>query len=78
MANFESGVSGYIKAIAVVETNFPIDWKGNAEIACKHCNYFVRATQRCGLNQQIVNFPDKFVGDDCPLHQIEQEEEKDV
>lgn len=73
MANFESGVQRYIKSIALVETFFPVDWKGNAEIACKHCNYFVRATQRCGLNQQIVNFPDKFVGDHCPLQEVEED-----
>lgn len=67
MACFDSGVMKYIKAVAVVGTNFPVDWKGNAEIACKHCNYFVRATQRCGLTQDIVNYPEKFVGATCPL-----------
>lgn len=40
MANFDTGVKEYIKAYAVVETCFPVDWKGNAEIACKHCNFF--------------------------------------
>lgn len=71
MANFETGILGYIKARAVVETYFPIDKKGNAEVACKHCNYFVRATQRCGLTQTIVNYPEKFVGNDCPMVQVE-------
>ena len=47
MANFESGVKGFVKAYAVVQIGFPIDWRGNAEIACKHCNFFIRATQRC-------------------------------
>ena len=74
MANFDSGVMKYIKTYAVVETSFPVDWKGNAEIACKHCNYFVRATCRCGLTQQIVNFPDKYVGDTCPLQEVTEED----
>ena len=70
MANFDTGVKEYIKAYAVVEVNFPVDWKGNAEIACKHCNFFVRATQRCGLTQQVVNFPDRYVGESCPLEEV--------
>ena len=73
MANFDTGVKGYIKARAVVEVCFPIDWKDNAEIACKHCNFFVRATQRCGLTQQIVNFPDMYVGEYCPLQEVTED-----
>ena len=73
MANFDTGVKGYVKARAVVEVNFPIDWKDNVEIACKHCNFYVRATQRCGLNQTIVNFPEKFVGEYCPLEEVKED-----
>ena len=73
MANFDSGVMKFIRAAAVVETCFPVDWRGNAEIACKHCNYFVRATQRCALNQQVVNFPERYVGQFCPLEIVEED-----
>lgn len=73
MANFDTGVKDYIKARAVVEVYFPIDWKDNAEIACKHCNFFVRATNRCGLNQTIVNYPEKFVGEYCPLEEVKED-----
>ena len=74
MASFESGCSGFVKAYAVVRVFFPIDWHGKAEIACKHCNYFIRATQRCALNQEVVNFPEHFVGNACPLEIIEENE----
>lgn len=74
MANFESGVKGYVKGYAVVQVGFPIDWHGKAEIACKHCNFFIRATQRCALNQEVVNFPEKYVGSACPLEIIEENE----
>ena len=57
MANFDSGVKGYVKATATVEVHFPIDWRDSVEIACKHCPFFVRTNMRCGLNQSIVNFP---------------------
>lgn len=75
MANFDSGVKRYIKARAVVEVNFPVDWRDRAEIACKHCQFYVRATQRCGLNQQIVNYPDSYIGYECPLVAIDEKEE---
>ena len=73
MANFETGVKRYIMTQAVVTVGFPVDWRDNAEIACKHCNFFVKATQRCGLTQQIVNYPDKHVGECCPLEEIKEE-----
>lgn len=75
MANFDSGVSKYIKARAVVEIGFPVDWRGSVEIACKHCNFYVQATRRCGLTQTVVNFPERFVGSECPLELIEEENE---
>lgn len=73
MANFESGVKRFIMGRAVVEIGFPVDFKDRAEIACKHCNFFVRATQRCGLTQTIVNYPDHYVGSDCPLQIVDEE-----
>ena len=73
MANFDTGVKRYIKAEATVRVYFPVDWKDNAEIACKHCNYFVRATQRCGLTHQIVNYPERYVGEDCPLVEVTED-----
>ncbi len=75
MANFDTGVSRYIKTRAVVEVAFPVDWRGSVEIACKHCPFYVRATQRCALNQAVVNFPEKYVGSECPLEIIEEVKE---
>ena len=78
MANFETGVKRYIKTKAVVKVSFPVDWRDSVEIACKHCQFFVRATQRCGLTQQVVNFPDRYVGESCPLDLEEVEEDEEV
>lgn len=74
MANFDSGVASYIKGRVTLEVGFPVDNKGRAEIACKHCRFFVRATMRCGLNQEVVNFPDSYVGANCPLERIEDDD----
>ena len=77
MARFDDGVAAYIIGRTVVENGFPVDRRGQAEIACKHCNFFVRATQRCGLTQQIVNYPEKYVGSCCPLEYEEKPIEED-
>lgn len=74
MADFSSGVKRFIKARAVVEVGFPVDFRDKADIACKHCKFFVRATLRCGLNQEIVNYPDKYIGTMCPLEPVIEEE----
>lgn len=71
MSRFDNGVGGYVIGRAVVEVGFPVDFKGNAEIACKHCKFYVRATQRCALNQEIINYPEKYVGANCPLERID-------
>ena len=73
MASFETGVKRYIKARAVVEVSFPVDWRDNAEIACKHCKFYVRATQRCALTQTIVNFPERYIGTECPLEEVTED-----
>ena len=74
MANFDSGIARYIKAVAVVEVSFPVDFKGREEIACKHCPFYIRTTQRCALNQEVVNYPEYYVGYNCPLVPVEEGE----
>lgn len=72
MANFESGVASYVKAYAVVEVNFPVDAKGNADISCSKCPYLSSNERMCQLNKQPVAYPHKFVGDSCPLIRKEE------
>lgn len=72
MPSFESGVASYIKAYAIVEVNFPVDAKGNADISCKQCPYLSHTARICQLNKKPVAYPERHVGQDCPL--IEKEE----
>ena len=74
MANFESGVSSYIEAEATVKVFFPIDWKGNADISCNQCYYFRKNYSTCGLNGEVCQYPQKYVGGSCPLHPVEENE----
>lgn len=73
MANFDTGVSGYIKTAATVYVNFPVDMRGNKAIACIHCPYLSNNQRMCQLNKVVVDYPEKYVGVDCPLKEIESE-----
>ena len=74
MSRFDDGIKRYIKAQVTLEVGFPVSWKDVPAIAWKHCPFYVRATKRCGLNQEIVNYPDNFVGHNCPLELVEDDE----
>jgi hypothetical protein len=73
MANFESGVASYVKAEAIIKVNFPVDEKGKAEVACKHCPYLSSNERMCQLNKEPVAYPNKFVGDMCPLREVKKD-----
>lgn len=75
MANFDSGVARYIFGRVTLRQGFPVDFRGNAEIACKHCNFYRRNDRRCGLTQQVVNYPETNVGECCPLEREDEENE---
>lgn len=70
MSKFESGVSSYIKGECTITVYFPVDKKGRAEIACKHCPYLSSNDRMCQLNKKPVAFPSQAVGDFCPLEEI--------
>lgn len=73
MANFDSGVRGYVVGVHTVRVFFPVDERGREEIACKHCPYLSSNERTCMLNKQPVAFPNKYVGEMCPLTEEEKE-----
>lgn len=74
MAYFESGVSRYIKATATVEVFFPVDLKGNEYICCDACQFYRKSSSRCGLTNEPMLWPGRYVGGDCPLQPVKEEE----
>ena len=72
MANFDSGVYGYVYAEATVQVAFPVDKNGACDINCHQCWFFRRSYQTCGLNGAVCQYPQKYVGDQCPLKLAEQ------
>lgn len=76
--NFESGVSQYIKGIAVVEVYFPVDRKGTAYCSCSQCKFYQQMSRRCALNHAVCEFPDHYVGSHCPLQFDDGEETNNI
>lgn len=75
MASFESGVSSYVHGQAVVDVFFPVDRRGNPDISCSQCYFYRESSKRCGLNWEVCQYPNKYVGDSCPLTFIQDEDE---
>lgn len=74
MADFGSGVKGYITGVAAVRVNFPVDWHDKADVSCSQCPFYGRTSKTCQLNKQIVHYPEKYIGVCCPL-EFESNEE---
>lgn len=67
MANFDTGVASYIIGKTEITVGFPVDDRGRADVSCNQCPYFGRSSKTCQLNKQIVHFPEKYIGFNCPL-----------
>lgn len=73
MADFENGVKSYITGVANVVVHFPVSWKDEADVSCKQCRFFRVSSRTCALNDEICEYPDKFVGSKCPLERIDDD-----
>ena len=67
MAEFSSGVKDYVIATAKVQTFFPVDFKGNADVCCRQCRFYRISSRKCGLNEELIPYPEKYIGPNCPL-----------
>jgi len=67
MADFSSGVSGYVVGEMHIKVFFPIDLKGRKDVCCCQCDYYGRKSKICLLNKKIVAYPEHYIGQDCPL-----------
>lgn len=70
--NFENGISAYIHAQAVVDVYFPVDLKGNADISCRQCKFFRWSSHSCALNNEVTQYPERYIGGSCPLELKEE------
>lgn len=75
MGKFDSGVKEYVMGVATVYNSFPVNWKGESDISCKQCRFFRTTSRTCALNDEVCEYPDKFVGSKCPLERYVESEE---
>ena len=73
MPDFDSGISRYIHARAVVDVFFPVDAKGNEYCCCEQCYLYSSSSRKCKLTNDVCSFPSKYVSGACPLQRIEVE-----
>ena len=78
MSRFESGVKRYIKGTATLTVFFPVDFRDREFISCEFCRLFSRSSGRCNWTSEIVPFPEKSVGYECPLEREETNEGNSV
>ena len=74
MADFSSGVKRYIKAVAVIEVSFPVDFKDSMDVNCHQCKFFSRQSGICQLTKEISEYPQRYIGSHCPLEFIDEGE----
>lgn len=74
MACFESGVKSYIFGRFTAVVGFPVDFKGNADISCKQCPLYHHSSRSCYWTKDVIAYPEKYVGDNCPLEHMEEVE----
>lgn len=67
MSGIDSGVKDFIQGRAEIIVNFPVDWSNRAYVCCEKCPYLSSNERICQLNRQPVQFPQRFIGYDCPL-----------
>lgn len=77
MPDISRGVKEYIHARALVEVSFPVDFRDHADINCYQCKYYRRNYRSCGLNGEICEYPDKYIGSRCPLTFYSDDKEED-
>lgn len=72
MSDFDTGVSRYIYGIGTVMNPFPVDHRGNEDVCCEQCNFYGQRGRRCNLTQELVAYPARGRGRECPLELQEQ------
>lgn len=73
---FESGISQYMHARMTVDVYFPVDERGNEYIACERCKLYNANTRRCTDTGEIIPFPGKFVGNECRLQEVKEDNDE--
>jgi hypothetical protein len=71
---FDNGIARYITAETIIKIKFPVDHKGRAYTVCKYCDMYSIYANQCRITQEHIVNPDKYVGCECPLSEVDETE----
>lgn len=69
---YETGVSRYLVGTGTVTAYFPVDRKGNEDVCCEQCRFFNQRNRRCNLTEELIPYPARGRGRECPLEIYEE------
>ena len=72
MADYSQGVPGYLLGKCEVYNHFPINKRGEVDLCCEHCRFYVMRSRRCFLTDELQHYPERDRGMNCPL-ELEEE-----
>ena len=58
---------GYVVGRAEVTNFFPINRRGDVDLCCDHCRFYVMRSRRCFLTDELQHYPERDRGRECPL-----------
>ena len=67
MSDYPTGVADYVVGTATVTNYFPINRRGDVDLCCEHCRFYVMRSRRCFLTDELQHYPDSDRGMNCPL-----------
>ena len=67
MSDYPEGVPGYVVGRAEVTNYFPINRRGDVDLCCDHCRFYVMRSRRCFLTDELQHYPERARGRECPL-----------
>ena len=67
MSDYPTGVADYVVGTATVTNYFPINRRGDVDLCCEHCRFYVMRSRRCFLTDELQHYPDRDRGMNCPL-----------
>ena len=67
MSDYPEGIPGYIVGRCEVVNYFPINKRGDVDLCCDQCKFYVMRNRRCYLTNELLNYPERDRGRECPL-----------
>lgn len=67
MIDYPEGIPGYVIGKVEVSNAFPVNRRGDVDLCCEHCRFYVLRSRRCFLTDELQHYPERDIGIFCPL-----------